>query len=152
MNVSGVVHFKLKNRNEGLKMASYKYNIEMHRDDKTKNIFQLAISNKYLVLACMQKREQHLEKQKSKSPEQIRQCQQGGQTNVRRDKQKFIVNVAKNGWRRLQVEDICRSCILSQGHCKKISRLTCQRQKTERYSQDNMVSSKDVSNTSDVLV
>ena len=56
----GRCHLKLKNYNIGMQKTSYKYNIKMLKDDETKTRFQLAISNKYHVLASLQENEQHL--------------------------------------------------------------------------------------------
>jgi len=46
----------LKKYNTGPTKTSYKYSIEMPKDDETKNRFQLTISNKYQVLASLQNR------------------------------------------------------------------------------------------------
>jgi len=51
----GRCRLKLKKYNTGPPKTSYKYNIEMLRDDETKNRFQLTISNKYQVLESLQK-------------------------------------------------------------------------------------------------
>ena len=56
----GRCRLKLKNYNTGSQKTSYKYYVEMMKDDETKNRFLLTISNKYQVLASLQGNKQHL--------------------------------------------------------------------------------------------
>ena len=53
--IMGRCRLMLKKYNTGPTKTSYKYNIDMLKDDETKNRFQLTISNKYQELASLQK-------------------------------------------------------------------------------------------------
>ena len=55
----GKCRLKLKNHHTSSPRTSHKYNIEMLKDEETKNRFKLTLSNKFQALASLQENEQH---------------------------------------------------------------------------------------------
>ena len=58
---------KFKSYNTGMQKISHKYSTRMLKDDEFNNRFHLTISNKYQVLAHLQKNEEHLEERENQS-------------------------------------------------------------------------------------
>jgi len=63
----GSCHLKLKNYHTSSQKTSHKYNIEMLKDEETKNWFKLTLSNtcKYQALASLQESKQHPREEES---------------------------------------------------------------------------------------